>query len=239
MEEVCRSGGSSLVRLHGGADSTRVLVIASRMSAQVLPGFVQEEVERLAGLGVEVLQFHPDAVRPVPKPLRRARWWRRRLHSILRRICPSYPGVLDLISPEHQDVRRNARELRRMCRQIRRGREVALLGHSRGARIATLVPTFEGLKGVACFGYPFQHPLNGPQCSRTRHLAFLRVPCLVFQGSRDEYGCAEDAASRYRLSKRVALVGLTTGHGFDRVSGEEQKIVRNRLEEMLGLVPIS
>ena len=38
---------------------------------------------------------------------------------------------------------------------------------------------------------------------------------------------------------KLLRVGLTTGHGFDRVSGEEQKIVRNRLEAMLGLVPIS
>jgi len=64
-------------------------------------------------------------------------------------------------------------------------------------------------RGVLCFGYPF-HPPKQPDKLRTQHLAELKTPTLIVQGTRDEFGTREEVAT-YTLSNHIALSWIEDG----------------------------
>src|SRR3546814_14536840 len=75
-----------------------------------------------------------------------------------------------------------------------------------GGRMASLIAdeAREGgasVVGLACLGYPF-HPTGKPERLRTDHLATLRTPCLICQGTRDPLGNAEEIAG-YELAASI------------------------------------
>lgn len=76
-------------------------------------------------------------------------------------------------------------------------------GKSMGGRMASLVADEAGVRGLACLGYPF-HPAGKPERLRTDHLAALRTPCLICQGTRDSLGSEEDVAG-YDLAPSIRL----------------------------------
>ena len=81
-------------------------------------------------------------------------------------------------------------------------------GKSMGGRMASLIAdtTREqgaGVSGLACLGYPF-HPAGKPERLRTEHLAGLKTPCLICQGTRDSLGKAEEVAG-YDLAPAIRL----------------------------------
>lgn len=86
-------------------------------------------------------------------------------------------------------------------------------GKSMGGRVASMVadPLFEAgrVAGLLCLGYPF-HPPAKPDQLRTAHLADMRCPTLICQGTRDEFG-ARDEVSNYTLSKAIELLWLEDG----------------------------
>ncbi|WP_324764574.1 alpha/beta family hydrolase (plasmid) [Sinorhizobium meliloti] len=86
-------------------------------------------------------------------------------------------------------------------------------GKSMGGRVASMVADdlhAEGkIAGLLCLGYPF-HPPGKPEQLRTRHLADLKTPALICQGTRDEFG-TRDEVSRYALSDRIELLWLEDG----------------------------
>ena len=63
--------------------------------------------------------------------------------------------------------------------------------------------------GLVCLGYPF-HPPGKPTQLRTAHLAGLRTPALICQGTRDEFGTRDEVAG-YALSDRIELLWLEDG----------------------------
>jgi predicted alpha/beta-hydrolase family hydrolase len=82
-----------------------------------------------------------------------------------------------------------------------------------GGRMASLVADEVGVRGLVCLGYPF-HPPGQPEKTRTAHLADLRTPTLIVQGTRDTLGSQEDVAG-YALSPQIRLVWLADGdHSF-------------------------
>ena len=86
-------------------------------------------------------------------------------------------------------------------------------GKSMGGRIASLVADDQAADGLVCLGYPF-HPLGKPEKTRTEHLAGLKAPTLIVQGTRDTMG-NQDAVSGYTLSKKIRLHWLEDGdHSF-------------------------
>ena len=90
------------------------------------------------------------------------------------------------------------------------GRERLVIGgKSMGGRIATMVADEAGVRGVVCVGYPF-HPPNRPDKLRTEHLAALKTPTLILQGTRDEFGKAEEVAT-YRLSEQIRIEWMADG----------------------------
>ncbi|PND27425.1 MULTISPECIES: alpha/beta family hydrolase [Sinorhizobium] len=86
-------------------------------------------------------------------------------------------------------------------------------GKSMGGRVASMVADdlhAEGkIAGLLCLGYPF-HPPGKPEQLRTRHLADLKTPALICQGTRDEFG-TRDEVSRCALSDRIELLWLEDG----------------------------
>ena len=94
-------------------------------------------------------------------------------------------------------------------------------GKSMGGRVASMAADQllqeEKIAGLLCLGYPF-HPPAKPTQLRTAHLADLRTPTLICQGTRDEFG-TRDEVEGYNLSDRIELLWLEDGdHDLSRAS---------------------
>src|SRR5690606_10507373 len=72
-------------------------------------------------------------------------------------------------------------------------RDLAIGGKSMGGRMASRVADELGVRALVCLGYPF-HPPGAPERLRTAHLATLRTPTLIVQGTRDRVGTREEVA---------------------------------------------
>ena len=97
-------------------------------------------------------------------------------------------------------------------------------GKSMGGRVASMIAdqlqATGRIAGLLCLGYPF-HPVGKPDQRRTAHLADLRTPTLIVQGTRDPFGTRAEVAS-YQLSKSIDILWLEDGdHSFKprRASG--------------------
>jgi predicted alpha/beta-hydrolase family hydrolase len=73
----------------------------------------------------------------------------------------------------------------------------------------TLIPDYRAAVGLLCIGYPF-HPLSKPDALRTAHLAQLKTPALIAQGTRDPFG-ARDEVATYALSPTIEILWLEDG----------------------------
>lgn len=86
-------------------------------------------------------------------------------------------------------------------------------GKSMGGRVASLCADAlydEGaIRGLLCLGYPF-HPPAKPAQLRTAHLAGLRCPALIVQGTRDPFGTSDEVPG-YTLSPAIRLLWLPDG----------------------------
>jgi uncharacterized protein len=82
-----------------------------------------------------------------------------------------------------------------------------------GGRIASMVAddleAAGKIVGVLCLGYPF-HPPGKPAQLRAKHLADLKTPALICQGTRDVFGTREEVSS-YVLSDRIEVLWLDDG----------------------------
>lgn len=86
-------------------------------------------------------------------------------------------------------------------------------GKSMGGRVASMVAddlfARDKIAGLLCLGYPF-HPPGKPQQLRTKHLADLRTPALICQGTRDAFGTPDEVAG-LTLSDRIEILWLEDG----------------------------
>lgn len=86
-------------------------------------------------------------------------------------------------------------------------------GKSMGGRVASMIAdemfSKGEIAGLICLGYPF-HPPGKPEQLRTKHLANLKTPTLIFQGTRDEFGTREEVAT-YGLSDVIEVFWLEDG----------------------------
>jgi len=86
-------------------------------------------------------------------------------------------------------------------------------GKSMGGRAASLIAddlhAERRIAGLLCLGYPF-HPTGKPETLRTGHLAQLRTPTLICQGTRDPFGTQGEVAG-YALSPAIAVQWLEDG----------------------------
>ena len=107
-------------------------------------------------------------------------------------LCPEYEAAVDALSSKGPLV---------------------IGGKSMGGRVASLVADALNARGTVagllCLGYPF-HPVGKPEQLRTAHLATLRTPTLVVQGTRDPFGTRDEVAT-YRLSRAIEILWLEDG----------------------------
>jgi len=86
-------------------------------------------------------------------------------------------------------------------------------GKSMGGRVASMIAdelyASKQIAGLLCLGYPF-HPPEKPEQLRTEHLADLKTPTLIAQGTRDPFGSRDEVAS-YKLSRNIDLLWLEDG----------------------------
>ena len=86
-------------------------------------------------------------------------------------------------------------------------------GKSMGGRVASMAAeklfAAGRIAGLVCLGYPF-HPPAKPDQLRTKHLIGLKVPALIVQGTRDEFG-VPDEVKTYELSDKIAVHWVEDG----------------------------
>jgi predicted alpha/beta-hydrolase family hydrolase len=82
-------------------------------------------------------------------------------------------------------------------------------GKSMGGRVASMIADERHAAGLLCLGYPF-HPVGKPTQLRTAHLAGLKTPSLIVQGTRDPFGTRDEVAT-YKLSKAIEVLWLEDG----------------------------
>jgi uncharacterized protein len=83
-------------------------------------------------------------------------------------------------------------------------------GKSMGGRMASMLADDLGVRGLVCLGYPF-HPPAHPDKLRVEHLAQLKTPCLIVQGTRDAFGTQADV-SKYKLSAAISVEWVEDGN---------------------------
>jgi len=97
--------------------------------------------------------------------------------------------------------------------QLGGGANLVIGGKSLGGRIASYVADEARVKGLVCLGYPF-HPPRDTKRLRTAHLATLKTPTLILQGTRDDFGTPAEVAG-YELSPAIRLLWMEDGdHSF-------------------------
>jgi predicted alpha/beta-hydrolase family hydrolase len=107
-------------------------------------------------------------------------------------------------------------------------------GKSLGGRMASLVADEAGVRGLVCLGYPF-HPPDKPERLRTAHLADLRTPTLIVQGTRDPFGGREEVAG-YGLSPAIRIAWLEDGDHSFKPRASSGKTEKGHVEEAIALV---
>ena len=79
----------------------------------------------------------------------------------------------------------------------------------KNAQARDLVAHIVSVRGLVCLGYPF-HPIGKPDQLRTAHLAKLKTPALIVQGTRDPFGTRQEVAT-YTLAKTIEILWLEDG----------------------------
>jgi predicted alpha/beta-hydrolase family hydrolase len=84
-------------------------------------------------------------------------------------------------------------------------------GRSMGGRVASMIAAAEpsAAAGLVCLSYPW-HPPARPDQPRVAHLAELRVPTLIVQGTRDPFGSPDEVAA-YGLPAGIEVLWLDDG----------------------------
>lgn len=104
------------------------------------------------------------------------------------------------------------------------GKRIVVGGKSMGGRVASMIADETEVSGLVCLGYPF-HPVGKPEKLRTEHLAAIKTPTLIVQGTRDTFGKPKEVET-YKLAKKIKLHWLEDGdHSFKprKSSGRTQE----------------
>ena len=103
-----------------------------------------------------------------------------------------------------------------------------------GGRIASMLADDVGAHGRICLGYPF-HPVGKPENLRTAHLAELKIPTLIVQGTRDPFG-RPDEVSTYQLSPAIKILWLEDGdHSFKPTKASGRTLEQNIAEAIVAI----
>lgn len=142
-------------------------------------------------------------------------------HALNRRLAPSFAqwtaqtGILDPTRAPFPiyDFQRRAAHFEDYLAARGHHRDAVLMGRSSGARLATWYASRHQVGAVVCVAYPFRYPAHGLEPDRFAHLAELKVPTLICQGVKDEFG-GSNVIRDYALSSAVRVHLLRTDHNF-------------------------
>jgi predicted alpha/beta-hydrolase family hydrolase len=177
----------SIQYLVDGAANGRVFLFAHGAGAPMDSPFMNNVARGLADRGVEVVRFEFPYMRARRRGERRP---------------PDREATLLATWREAIESHRDERPL-------------FIGGKSMGGRFATMIADEAEIDGVVCFGYPF-HPPGKSEKTRTAHLASLKTPTLIVQGTRDALGNREEVAS-YQLSPSISFAWIEGGdHSLSR-----------------------
>jgi predicted alpha/beta-hydrolase family hydrolase len=191
--------------IDGPADAAATFLFAHGAGAPMDSGFMNRVAAGIAARGIRVVRFE------FPYMARR--------RSEARRGAPDREPVL------------RARWTQ-MVADFGGGPRVAVGGKSMGGRIASMIADEVGARALVCFGYPF-HPPGQPQKLRTKHLAALRTPALVLQGTRDAFGVPEEVAG-YGLSSAIRVHWIENGDHSFKPPARSGRTEAGNVEEAIG-----
>jgi len=195
----------------GPAAADDTIVLAHGAGAPMDSPFMNHIAGGLAELGIRVVRFEFD-------------YMRRRRATGARR------------PPDAGEVLR--RRWIEVIGRVGGAERIVIGGKSLGGRMASMIADEVTPRGLVCLGYPF-HPPGRPDRLRVAHLAGLRTPALIVQGSRDVLGSREEIA-RYDLSPAIRLCFLEDGdHSFKpraRSGRTEQQNLEQALQAVVGFV---
>lgn len=146
--------------------------------------FMQQMTERLVARGVAIYRFEFSYM------AERRQGGRKRPPNPQARLLQEWRAVY------------------RAVRQQTAGR-LAVGGKSMGGRMASLLADELEADALVCLGYPF-HAAGKPDKPRVAHLAQLRTPTLIIQGTRDALGNL-DTVNGYSLSSAIRINWLVDG----------------------------
>lgn len=89
-------------------------------------------------------------------------------------------------------------------------RRCVIGGKSMGGRVASLLADDAPIAGLIGLGFPFQAP-GKPNPTRVAHLAKLRTPTQILQGTRDPFGDPTSLA-KIKLSASIQIHWLDDGN---------------------------
>jgi len=122
---------------------------------------------------------------------------------------------------------------RQAIKMLGKNKSVSILSHSAGGIAASNLRDEENLKNIICFGYPFRHPDKEDECYRTINLEKIRIPFLIIQGNRDEYG-GSGIENLYDLSPHIEFVFVDATHEYENLSINDWIRVSQRIELLWG-----
>jgi len=197
---------SSIEVLFDGPAGGPLLVLAHGAGAAMDSPFMNVMAAALGGRGIRVARFEFPY-----------------MHA---RREGSRPG------PDREPVLRES--WKAVLGQLGGAAQAVIGGKSMGGRIASMIADEVGARGLVCLGYPF-HPPGQPQKLRTAHLAGLRTPALIVQGTRDTLGSREDVAG-YQLSPQIRIVWLEDGDHSFKPRAASGRTERGHREEAVAVV---
>jgi uncharacterized protein len=107
-----------------------------------------------------------------------------------------------------------------------RGLPLVVGGRSAGARVACRTASASEAVGVLCLAFPL-HPPGRPEKSRLSELDQVRLPTLVVQGERDQFGIPPPGPNR-------KLVKVPGNHGLKTDLDAVGEAVRDWLPSVIG-----
>ena len=157
--------------------------------------------------------------------------------ELKKRLFPSFAswtGQKEIHDPTPEtfllhDLPRRSAHLEDYLKAREHRRDMVLIGRSSGARLATWYASRHQVGAVICIAYPFRNPALGPEPERYGHLAKLKVPTLICQGTQDEFGGA-NVFQDYSLSRSVRVHLLRTDHHFNIAPDAWDTLARIMLE---------
>jgi predicted alpha/beta-hydrolase family hydrolase len=188
----------------GPVDADRTLVLAHGAGGPMDSPFLNAVAAGVASKGVRVVRFEFPYMRA-----RRERGGRG--------------------APDREPVLRES--WHSVIGQLGGGERLVIGGKSLGGRIASLISDEANVEGLVCLGYPF-HPPGNPDRLRTKHLAALRTPTLIVQGSRDPFGPREEVLG-YDLSASIRIVWIEDGDHSWKPRARSGRTEKQNLEEAL------